>query len=269
MLPFTLMWRAWRRGAWGRAGGWLGVCITFKLFFLLFIPVLLLQRRWRPLAACAAATGLLAVFGAAIYGVDTYRLWLGSLGKVDWWWLSMNASWQGFVSRTIGEGTTMAPVWRGESLIRPVATAGGLAICALTVLAARRRNDERESHDRVVLLVLAGAILASPLGWVYYLPLAWAPAVGLFGAGLGWRAYNRQGTAAKVAAALALVFLFLPKESADSGQPSVLATLTLASAYFYATAAVWLVLLWWREHRSGLEDDPLSVPVGLAPSGPS
>ncbi len=132
MLPFTLMWRAWRRGAWGRAGAWLGVCITFKLFFLLFVPVLLLQRRWRALAACAAATGLLAALGAAIYGVDTYRLWLGSLGKVDWWWLSMNASWQGFVSRTIGEGTTMAPVWPGESLIRPVATAGGLAICAIT-----------------------------------------------------------------------------------------------------------------------------------------
>ena len=57
MLPATLAWAAARRGQWARAGLWLGVCVSLKLFFLLFVPWLILRRRWTALAGDGCCRG--------------------------------------------------------------------------------------------------------------------------------------------------------------------------------------------------------------------
>ena len=99
MLPFALLWRAWRRGQWASAGAWLGVLVSLKLFFLLLAAWLALRREWRALGACAAATLVLVLLGGGVFGFDAYRLWTGSLGTVGWQWMAMNASWPGYASR--------------------------------------------------------------------------------------------------------------------------------------------------------------------------
>jgi hypothetical protein len=119
MLPFVLLWRAWRRGDWQAAGAWLGVCVSLKLFFLLFVPILVLRRRWRAIGACAAALALVVSIGALAFGLDAYRLWLQSFDRVGWWWMAMNASWHGLVSRLFESGGDIVAVWRMPQAVVP------------------------------------------------------------------------------------------------------------------------------------------------------
>jgi hypothetical protein len=242
MLPFALMWRAWRRGQWRAAGLWLGVLASLKLFFLVLVGWLVLARRWRALAYSAATVLALVAAGTLTFGADTYRLWLGSLGRVGWEWMAMNASLPGFVDRLFHSGGKITPVASWPALVRPLTAAGAAFVLAASLRATWREREPARAveADHVVLVLLLGAILASPLGWVYYLPLAYAPILGWMGAGTGWATVRRLPRAWMFALVSAVVLLYLPQELANAAQPSRMATLTLASAYFYATCLIWL-----------------------------
>ena len=243
MLPFALMWRAWRRGAWAAAGAWLGVLVSLKLFFLVMVGWLVLRRQWRALGSCAAAVGALVLVGGAVFGFDAYRLWTGSLATVGWQWMAMNASWPGFVSRVFQGGKDIEPAVVLPWLTQPLAVCGAAFVLAATMRASWREADDGTGREWALLVLLLGAILASPLGWVYYLPLAYAPVLGWMGAGDGWARVKRLPSRALVALVIALALLYTPQEVANAWQPSRLATLTLASAYFYATAMSWAILI--------------------------
>jgi hypothetical protein len=245
MLPFTMMWRQWRRERWLAAGVWLGVLVSLKLFFAVFALWLLANRRYRPLLAMSATAVGLMVLGAVVFSHENYREWVHSLGSVGWQWMAMNASWPGFVSRLFESGGKVAPVASWPAIV-PVASVLGSAAVLYTAIArgggpSGPRDDG--GADRTILVLLLGAILASPLGWIYYLPLAYGPILGWMGAGRGWHGVRRLPSALLVALGLAVALLYLPQELANSLQPSRLATLTLASAYFYGTCLLWLTLL--------------------------
>ena len=246
MLPFALLWRAWRRGLWASAGAWLGVLVSLKLFFLVIVGWLALRRQWRALGACAAAFAALVLIGGVVFGFDAYRLWTHSLGTVGWQWMAMNASWPGFVSRILQGGIKMQPVALVPWLVQPLAMFGAAFVLAATVRATWRGADDVAWREWVLLVLLLGAIVASPLGWVYYLPLAYAPLLGWMGAGEGWRRLTRLPRPALAALVVGIALLYTPQEVANAGQPSTLATLTLASAYFYAT----VLLLWATLNRT-------------------
>lgn len=251
MLPFTLLWRAWRRGAWTRAGAWLGVLVSLKLFFLVLAGWLVFRRQWRALAACAASALALVALGSAWFGPDTYHQWTGSLGAVGWQWMAMNASWPGLVSRLLEGGTTIAPLVSMPAAVQPLALAGAGAILIASLVAtsgggasAPRDGGASAPRDATLLVLLLAAILASPLGWVYYLPLAYGPILGWMGAGDAWSGLRRLSRPAVTALVVAIALLYMPQEVANAGQPSRLATATLASAYFYATALLWGAVAW-------------------------
>ena len=246
MLPFALLWRAWRRGHWVTAGAWLGVLASLKLFFLVFVAWLVLRRQWRALGACAAAVAALVLLGGVAFGFDAYRLWTGSLGTVGWQWMAMNASWPGYVSRMLQGSSKMEPLAAVPWLVQPLAIFGAAFVLAATARATWRAPDEVTWREWVLLVLLLGAFVASPLGWVYYLPLAYAPLLGWLGAGDGWARLQQLPRPALAAVAIAIALFFTPQEVANAGQPSTLATLTLASAYFYATVLLWATLIQTR-----------------------
>ena len=239
LLPFTLAWRAVRRGQWTRAGAWLGTCISFKLFFLLFVPWLLLRRRWRTLGAAALVCAGWTAAGLLAYGPDTYRLWAGSLGRIAWWWLPMNASWHGAVSRLLDGGGEVQAVLSLPWIVGPTSLFGSLLIAAGSVWAALRLERHPEGRDAAVLVLLAGAILASPLGWVYYLPLAMGPVAGVLRTSWWMRVPWRW----VVAAGLAALALYVPLEQAAASQPSRIATATYACSYFWGLSVGWAALI--------------------------
>jgi hypothetical protein len=240
MLPFTLAWRAWRNRRWVEAGAWLGACASVKLFLLLFLPWLAWRRRWDAIAAAVVSASALALPGVAVFGLGAYREWVHTLGRVGWAWLTMNASWQGFVSRLVQGAPTIAPVVSRPELVAPIALAGSVAIAAITLLSAARRE---RAPDATVLLILLGAILASPLGWIYYLPLAYGPILGWMGAGRNWDGVRQLDRRPLALLAVGIAFCYLPQELTHTGQPSPLASITIGSAYFWGVLAAWLGVL--------------------------
>ena len=236
MVPFGLAFLEARRGRWALAGAWLGLCASLKLFLLLFIPWLVWQRRWAALGGAALAMLLAVTVGALVYGPEAYAQWTGSLGQVGWEWIHMNASWPGFVSR-LGQGSpSVSPLCDAAGWVRPVSVVGSIVICAATLISVRSRHDVPEQIDLAFLVLVTGAVLASPLGWVYYLPLALGPAVGAVWTG----AWRRLSPNTLVPLAVGVLCLYVPPEHAASGQPSKWATLVLASSYFWGTLALWL-----------------------------
>ena len=241
LVPFALGWSAWRREQWGRAGLWLGLCASVKLFLLLFIPWLAWHRRWRALAAFAGAMAAVIGAGMARYGVSPYWQWVATLRRVGWWWLPMNASWQGLVSRALEGGATIAPLLRVGSIVPALALSGSAVIAVCALMRSGTRNDTAAT-DRDFLVVLLGAILASPLGWVYYLPLAYGPALGWVQAGQGWHRLRGLGRGWQVALGAGIALLYVPHEATFAGQPSGLASITVASVYFWGVLSIWVTL---------------------------
>jgi len=240
MLPFTLAWCAWRRGSWKAAGAWLGVCASLKLFLLLVVPWLAWRRRGEALVAFLAAVALLVLVGILAFGIDSYRQWLTTLGRVGWWWLPMNVSWQGFVSRVLEGGSTVAPLAAKPHLVPILAAAGSLVIAGASLTRAARLPAQ---SDHTLLLLFIGAILSSPLGWVYYLPLGYGPILGWIGASRGWDGLARMHRSARLGVLAGIALLYVPHEITAAWQPSGLASLTIGSTYFWAALCLWIPLM--------------------------
>ena len=101
----------------------------------------------------------------------------------------------------------------------------------------RTRGLESGSRqiDIAFLLILLGAILGSPLGWVYYLPLIVPPLAAVFTTG-SWRVLPRPTL---IVLLLAAAGLYIPLEQAAENQPSGAVTVTMASVYFWSSVALW------------------------------
>jgi alpha-1,2-mannosyltransferase len=246
MLPVTLAWLAARRGEWTRAGVWLGLGMSVKPFLLFFLPYLVLRRRWR--AATAALVTVAGAFaaGLAVFGPASYRAWIQALQSTDWTWAAMNGSLLGVLSRTLGDSPYFTPLASAPAIVPSVWLAAAVA-AALVTLAAVWRDETKEAVDRGFLLVLVGAQLVSPLGWIYYFWLPIGPAAALV---LSWIRQRREhpeevGVAPwrNRLAWASLPFLAWPLSLMTLRQPSALATLTIGSAYFWGTLLIWAAVL--------------------------
>jgi hypothetical protein len=243
-LPLTLAWAAARRERWSRAGIYLGLAMSLKLFLLIFIPYFVLRRRLAAAAASCAAASACFVAGVLIFGPSSYWSWLSQLASVSWAWRSANASVLGILTRSLSENPHFTPFTGAPELVLPlwlpaVAIVGVLTLVVVTF-------DRTESAvDRAFALLLSAALLISPLGWIYYLWLGLGPFAAL---ALNWRnGAGRNPQEASAAAArwrqrfliLAVPGLVWPHFATFAFQPHAWATPLLASAYFWSAAALW------------------------------
>lgn len=236
LLPLTLGWRAARHGRWGTAGIWLGACASVKLFLLLFLPWLLLQRRWKAAAAFVGTIALMAAVGVAVFGVDSYWQWRKTLALVGWWGLPMNASLAGVVHRVWASGGVGAQ-W--------LAAAGGGLVVLVTLGGLRAQSSGPRDVDTGMAAVLLGALLASPLGWAYYVPLLMGPLLGCLAA--MWR--EGAGPRWWFAAAVAGVLLYVPDEVIGAWHKVDWQAATVGSLYFWALLLLWVTALGWSAQR--------------------
>jgi alpha-1,2-mannosyltransferase len=229
LLPLTLGWQAMRRHRWAAAGLWLGVCASLKVFLLLLLPWLIVQRRWTAVLTFVGTLAALAGVGLAAFGVETYRGWFETLGRVGWWEMSMNASWTGF-ARRIGHGAGPWVTW--------TANIGAAAICLASLLFTMRRVESRDAVDLAVATLLTGALLASPLGWTYYMPLLLGPAIAA-----GHVLARSKSWVWMAVVAVGLACLYVPDETAASYQKGLLGRATVGSTFFWGLALLWVTLL--------------------------
>jgi hypothetical protein len=249
LLPVTLAWLAARRDAWTRAGLWLGLAMSVKPFLFFFLPYLALRRRWQAVGAALSVVAGAFVAGIAVFGIDAHRAWLRALESTDWTWAAMNGSILGVLSRTFGDSPYFTPLSSAPEIIRPI-WIGLAGAAALLTLLAVWRDETRDAVDRGFFLVLVGAQLISPLGWIYYFWLPAGPAAALLLSWLGQRRDarrdRREGPGTRWRNRLAwasLPFLAWPLTLVTLRQPSALATLTLGSVYFWGTILIWTAVL--------------------------
>ena len=239
MLVMTLCWIDARRGHWSAAGVLIGVCLSIKPFVAIFLPYLLATRRFRAAGiALATAAGAFAL-GLVVFGPQSSLSWYAALAQsADWTWAEMNASALGFFRRVFDLQPIAPPVAVRPDLVKLWMVAAGL-IGAVTLAIAVTDRSER-AVDRAFALLLIAAILMSPLGWIYYLPVAAGPVAAIV--------FREPRTGSRrwwsvLIGVIAVAGLFWPHPLLGAFQPNPWATLVVTSAYFWATLAAWTWLV--------------------------
>jgi hypothetical protein len=160
----TVAWLADRERRPVVAGLAIGVAVYAKVFLGVFLVYLLWRRAWRTLGFTIVGFTFMALVGFAAGGWDVHRAWLGTLSGIRWLPNPLNASMTGIVERTLhGEGRWIIVLLEG----------GVLAVLALGIA-------KHDDTDRSWALLLFGSLLLSPLGWMYYIPMALGPVVALW-----------------------------------------------------------------------------------------
>lgn len=164
LLPTTMAWIAYRQGKHSIAGAWLAPVIALKPTFALLALLL-------PIPVWLMAGGLslaITIFGVGLTGFDVWRQWLAAGQAVSWLPFPFNVSFWGLVARWQVPGVNNVTL----ADLHPVSIAVVLLVIgALAWHAMSRRHPDARFFFATIL-----SILASPLGWIYYLPLAAGPA---------------------------------------------------------------------------------------------
>jgi alpha-1,2-mannosyltransferase len=229
---------------WWKGAG-VGVAAGIKLVPLIFIPYLLLTRRFRAAAVACAAFAATVAAGFVVAPADSARWWLGGLflnggrtGFVGW---EGNQSLRALLTRLSGSVAGAEPVWLAVALVTAVA---GLACAALL---------DRAGHPLPGLLACAlTGLLISPVSWDHH----WVWIV--------------PGVA--VAAAYALRAMRVPAmEPARTGQPAATpaplrgrrARQWLAASYWALAAAMLVVYGAWPGSLWGEPNDLGQFSLGV------
>lgn len=166
--------QAWmRRAQWNHAGAWLIPAIVIKPPLAIMAALL----PWPTAAVALTGSVLTTLWGIVGFGPELWLEWFDAGLRAHWVGLAANASVWGVASRL----TTWTPF--GGSM-RDISAVGVLAVFITGVLAIWRTTRQTDSK-RWALAAIA-SVLVSPLGWIYYLPLALGPVFALWPTSRWW-----------------------------------------------------------------------------------
>ena len=157
-LLFTIGWKAIDRSRWISAGVIVGLACAIKPIFLPVVLWLMFARQWKAAAAAVAAAVFLVGAAVAVWGWTPQTDWLRAIGAVTWFDSRFNASWPGLVQRFVSGATVLS--------YRTIAAVSGALSILVAAWAARLEPCE------ALTKCLVASVVVSPLGWVYYLPVA-------------------------------------------------------------------------------------------------
>jgi hypothetical protein len=244
-LLLTLAWRDARHGRWTRSAVALGLALSVKPFLLMLAPYYLWRRQWKAVGALAGTVALCYLAGLVVFGIDNNRSWLERMRLADSWaWVPMNASLLGLLKRSFTPNALFANVGLLSSeTIKTIWLALGIPLGLLS-LAAVASDASPRGVDRAFGLLLVAALLLSPLGWTYYLPLGLGPILML---AVSWgrdrTAANRPRWTWRQKLLVASIPGFcVPVFAPDLGQPFAPLTPIMGSAYCWSLLFVWLAL---------------------------
>jgi alpha-1,2-mannosyltransferase len=179
-----------------------GIAAGIKLVPLIFIPYLLLARKFRQAALACAGFAFTVLLGFVILPADATKWWFGGLfarggraGFIGW---AGNQSLDGIITRLAGSIHAGKPAWIAAAVIFGVA---GVACAALL---------DRKGHAVLGLLMAAlTGLLVSPISWDHH--WVWiAPGVVVAGhyAVRAWQRGAKRAAVACAAGAVAIVAWF-------------------------------------------------------------
>lgn len=244
LLPVTLAWIYARRGEWIKTGICLGLAISLKPFLLIFLPYLFFKRKYSTTATAILVSSLCFAVGLIFFGIDPHLSWLRALSSVDWSWAAMNGSILGWLSRMFSISPYYSPVTEIPGLVFPLWLAAAGVFGSLTLFLSVSDHSSN-SIDRSFCFLIIGALLVSPLGWIYYTWLILGPMTALI---QSWFLNNRmekKRVSHKILSARNGLFIFAsvemiwPYPFTLSFQPNGISTVTIGSIYFWTYIAIW------------------------------
>ena len=186
LFLITIAWISARKGNDRISGIMLGIVLSLKIFTGLFIPVFMIQRRWKLLLwylGTFFVCNLLAVF---FVGLDDHIEYLRTISSITWYSSSWNTSLMGFLTRIFG-GSESIPIidipLLGIILFSLVLL---FVISLLLWFSKNQDNKNKYGFDLIYSLTIVCMLLLSPLGWSYYYVLLIIPLV------VAWYTSKRQ-----------------------------------------------------------------------------
>ncbi|GJM07673.1 MAG: hypothetical protein DHS20C10_14070 [marine bacterium B5-7] len=171
LLWTTLAWRALLRGKLNQLGFWLGIAVSFKWFMGLFAISLLLQKQWRVFIIMSVTFVIANAMALQVFGWQQAVDYFQALHQIYWYAANWNISFLGYWAKLLGVG-------KGHGFLQwPVATWGLTALCSSIVLTWLVSLHREWGMGDIAWfpVTLCAAILLSPLGWQYDLPLCVIP----------------------------------------------------------------------------------------------
>lgn len=213
-------WWCWRRDKWTAGAVAFGIALSFKAFLGVFLIWLVLKRQWRSVVVALASAAVALSVGIGAYGWSVFRAWLDAVASVEWSYAVMNASLRGILARSLtASGSAGAPVAIAPGMLDPLFAIGGLAILVVTLVRLRTASAEQSWPA-----LMAASLLASPLGWLYYI---WWVLPGVKPSRLLFQS----------------PLLWVPMVCVLWGQPSPWATMTIGSVFFWGLFIAWIRFL--------------------------
>lgn len=218
MWPLLIAaWWQWRQDRWTAGAIWFGIALSFKSFLGVFLVWLAFRRQWRAIAVSLVTAAAALALGILAYGSGVFVAWTRAIGGVAWTSAWTNASLRALLLRNLSKSPSGAiPLLDLPGLITPVFVVLAVAIVLVTCIVASRRPV-----DEGWPALMAAALLASPLGWVYY---TW------------WVLPGVKPSRLLVRSPL----LWVPMVLITRGQPNAWATLTFASMYSWGLLIAWI-----------------------------
>jgi len=175
-----------------------GVAAGIKLVPLIFIPYLLLARKFRQAAMACAGFAFTVLLGFVILPKDSTKWWFGGLfaqgGRTGFTGWAGNQSLDGIISRLTGSVNGAKPAWIVAAVL--VGAAGIIAAALL----------DRKGHAMLGLLMAAlTGLLVSPISWDHH--WVWIAPGALVAAHYAVQAWRRRARRAAWACGLLAVGL--------------------------------------------------------------
>src|SRR6266436_1747517 len=171
-----------RKSRWWKGFG-TGVAAGIKLVPLIFIPYLLLARKFRQAAMACAGFAFTVLLGFVILPADSAKWWFdglftrgGRTGFVGW---AGNQSLEGIITRLTGSVNGASPAWIVVAIL----------VAAIGVTAAALLDRKGHPVSGLLMAALTG-LLVSPISWDHH--WVWIAPGALVAAHYAVRAYRRN-----------------------------------------------------------------------------
>ena len=160
LWPATMAWVAYRRNRRFVAGAWFGVLVAVKPMFAISALVL----SWPVWITAGVVSLSITVIAMTVTGWTAWSQWIAIGSGISWIEDPLSASVWGLLAR-----------FEHVSRLRDLTMGSVVLGAVLACWASWRALSVTDPDRRLVCAWLLQATIA-PLGWIYYLPLAFGPA---------------------------------------------------------------------------------------------
>ncbi len=261
-------WLASRKQKNYLAGFLLGIALSIKAFYGLFLIYFAVRKQWRLLFSFCATYIACTAISIVIFGVSAYKTYYLTLTKILWYSASWNGSILGFLTRLFGgDNEGNIPIFHLPFLTHPLflISAGLLTLYLIwstwhsmrlnNTLSAEAKLDHFDWGFSLTIVLM---ILIAPLGWLYYFSLLIIPFITILRISDKLSSFNMNLT-------LMSLILLLSSMPGNYQRPeSVIQTpmiLTWASYYFYALALLFVLLALLRNQMLNPKYQPTNYSI--------